>query len=169
MFTAVDTGATNTRVSIGTESKDILVTKFQADSTRQLVRCLGELAQLLSDVVPNLKDHIKGGCIAAAGRILENGSRAEITNYLEGAENQNLLKSELPPELFPQNATLIINDLESCCYGISALNKFGTLGDYFKKLLPLSSASSDPFRVGGRHREQKENPFESDIHPLTLI
>eukprot|EP01096_Ripella_sp_DP13-Kostka_P007179 TRINITY_DN2609_c0_g2_i2.p1 TRINITY_DN2609_c0_g2~~TRINITY_DN2609_c0_g2_i2.p1 ORF type:complete len:391 (-),score=152.65 TRINITY_DN2609_c0_g2_i2:49-1221(-) len=151
LYTAVDTGATNTRVSIGNDKEDILVAKFQADSTRQLVRCLGELGQLLSEVIPNIKDVVKGGCIAAAGRILDNGSRAEITNYLEGAENQNLLRSELPAELFPQNATLIINDLESCCYGISALNKFGTLSSFFKKLLPTASASSEPFQIGGRH------------------
>lgn len=141
LFVSVDTGATNTRLSIGTASEDVAVTKFQSDSTQTLVKLLGEAEQLLCEAIPDFSTLVTAGCIAAAGRILQGGQKTEITNYREGAQHQNLHVSELPRTLFPSEKSKIINDLESCCYGISSLNQHGVLQDYFKNLIPVNSSS----------------------------
>jgi glucokinase len=138
----VDTGATNTRLSLGTAApgQEVAAAKFQADSVQTLARCLGELGQQLVAAVPEAAASIRGGCLAAAGRVFPDGDGAEVTNYRAGAAHQLLLRDSLPRLLFTPARTRIINDLESCCFGISALHRQGQLARYFKQLTPPADA-----------------------------
>eukprot|EP01095_Lingulamoeba_sp_RSL-Kostka_P000521 TRINITY_DN10801_c1_g3_i1.p1 TRINITY_DN10801_c1_g3~~TRINITY_DN10801_c1_g3_i1.p1 ORF type:complete len:412 (+),score=163.79 TRINITY_DN10801_c1_g3_i1:148-1383(+) len=143
LYIAVDTGATNTRVALGTNEKQLITSKFKCDSTRDLIKYLNEVEFQLDQIL-NLKELnndlvvvVKGACLAVAGRILENSTFCEITNYRLGENNKhrNLNVSELPLLLFPGSKTKFVNDLESACYGISGLNDSKLLHKYFKKFI----------------------------------
>jgi glucokinase len=58
----------------------------------------------------------------------------DVTNYPGSDEDRHVKRERLPTFLFPDNNTHFINDLESTCYGITALNEENVLGDYFKPL-----------------------------------
>jgi len=79
--------------------------------------------------------------MGAAGRILENGLVAEITNY---SGNRLVRIDQLPALLFPRNKSCFINDLESTAYGILGLSHNNLLGDYFQPYLPLGLEKNIP-------------------------
>jgi len=121
-FVGVDIGATNSRIAISFRSQGVLSTplnlfKFLSSSKTQL---LDGLFQIAEQVTSCLKKDSSGGCIAAAGRILDAGSRVDITNY-EGPDRE-INKFDLPASFFPVRTTHFINDLESASYGILALH-----------------------------------------------
>ena len=77
LYVAVDQGATNARVAIGTPTGEFAqLVKFQAASTAQLVSRLGEVAAWVAAEEPAFRpESVKGACMAAAGRVLEGGAR----------------------------------------------------------------------------------------------
>jgi len=52
------------------------------------------------------------------------------------AASRTLHKTDLPQNIFPSNRSFFINDLESTCYGILALNVSGKLSSLFSPLWP---------------------------------
>jgi len=136
LFVGVDTGGTNTRVAIGNGDIFKVVAHFKCDSTRVLVQCLSSLSEKINLII-DCKKYIKAGCIDVAGRVSNLGKYVEITNYRSDDNNihRELSLDELPELLFPKGHSRMINDLESACYGISALNSRNQVNDYFKILL----------------------------------
>lgn len=74
------------------------------------------------------------------GPISLDGSAVEITNWPDKAD-RTLRTELLPPSLFPKGHTYLLNDLESCCYGLLALHAADQLGNYFSPLWYLSLVS----------------------------
>jgi len=136
-FVAIDIGATNTRVSIGTEHDSVDIAKFQANSVKIIYENLHTIAKLdpFSNIVAT------GASLAVAGRILVD--HVNITNFLDGKDHQEMYLTALPQNLFPPSKTRFLNDLESACYGISFLNNAGTISEYFKILWPTESFTKE--------------------------
>ena len=142
----VDIGATNTRVSLATESENLLLCRFVAGSTRHQLQVFEQLAQELSPVVRSQPS--SGSAIAGAGRILKQGEEIDITNFKGGPEHRFLLRSELPPLLFPLPVTVFLNDLQAASYGVLSLAMSGRLGSYFS---PLWGKQVDIQSQGGHY------------------
>merc|ERR1712137_123631 len=146
LYVAVDTGATNTRVAIGTKTEFVLVAHFKCSCTKHLVASLNEIALELATLV-DPASCVRAGCLDAAGRVSEFGKLVDITNY---TGERFLALSDLPPALFPPGRSRILNDLESACYGISGLNASGRLDQYFTVLF-------------GKESENDSLPFENHL------
>lgn len=125
----VDVGGTNTRVAVGTpDGEYVIVAKFLSRTVAQLI---AGLEKLVGTIVHDLGRSPDAACIAIAGPITEFGTIAEVTNY-DSSQNDKLLRvKDLPSSLFPHALTRFVNDLESCCYGILALDNQHLLHDYF--------------------------------------
>ena len=133
----VDVGGTNTRVAVGTpDGEYVIVAKFLARTVAQLTTGLEKLVETIVNYLGRSPD---AACIAIAGPITEFGTTAEVTNY-DSATNRILKVKDLPTSLFPHAKTRFVNDLESCCYGILALDNQKLLGEYFS---PVWSVEGD--------------------------
>eukprot|EP01111_Echinosteliopsis_oligospora_P007329 TRINITY_DN2217_c0_g1_i1.p1 TRINITY_DN2217_c0_g1~~TRINITY_DN2217_c0_g1_i1.p1 ORF type:complete len:374 (+),score=114.69 TRINITY_DN2217_c0_g1_i1:93-1214(+) len=128
----IDIGGTNTRISVGTLDGDyVVVVKFLANTISQLKSGMyleiGKLTKKLGTAPA-------GVCLAIAGPVSNGGLTASITNY-EGTTEERLLRvSDLDKTHFPEGKTRFVNDLESCCYGVMALDQAKTIGQYFSPL-----------------------------------
>jgi len=143
----VDVGGTNTRVAIGgLDGNHVIVAKFLASTLTQL---LDGLEQLAAPIITHMGFPPYAACLDIAGPVQEQGNMVEITNYLGTSEERILMTSALPITLFPAGRTIIINDLESCCYGILGLNEQKKLGDYFT---PLWSAGNNTVELANVHQ-----------------
>lgn len=142
LFVGVDIGGTNTRFALHHSNDDslpeenVLIYKFKANSTRKILAALEAAAKQLSELGAK---EVHGACLAGAGRIFDDGAALDVTNFPGSEQDRHLIKAELPPLLFPPHNTHFVNDLESTCYGIKALNERGELGSYFKTLWPSGS------------------------------
>jgi len=127
----VDVGGTHARVAVGTpDGEYVIVAKFLARSVAQL---RSGLEKLVASVIGHLGGKLpNAACMAIAGPITDFGTVAEVTNY-EGAtaDERTFRVKELSPSTFPHGTTRFVNDLESCCYGVLALDNQKILGDYF--------------------------------------
>jgi len=126
----VDVGGTNTRVAVSLmNGENVVAAKFLSSTINQLVEGLGVVAGLIIEVMGGQP---VGAAIAIAGPVKEH--EAEVTNYVGTAEGRTLKIQQLPTTLFPVGHTKFVNDLESCCYGILALDEKNQLHEYFEPL-----------------------------------
>jgi hypothetical protein len=136
-FCSVDQGATNARVAVSLRFSNNVITpllevyKFQARTASVFISGLAVVGDQIASL---LKLSSSGGCIAAAGRIMDNGRQVDITNYDGGVEGRIIRVEHLPRTLFPLESTYFINDLESTCYGIYSLHLDGKLSSFFRPL-----------------------------------
>jgi len=126
----VDVGGTNTRVAVSLmNGENVVAAKFLSSTVAQLVEGLGTVGD---DLLKVMGTHPVGAAIAIAGPVKEH--EAEVTNYVGTAAARTVKLDQLPPSLFPAGHTKFVNDLESCCYGILALDEHHELGNYFEPL-----------------------------------
>jgi len=71
--------------------------------------------------------------IDAAGPVSEDKNTVVITNWPESHERTIDIR-KLDERVCPRGKTSLLNDLEACCHGISALSAAGQLGNYFELL-----------------------------------
>lgn len=135
----VDVGGTNTRVALGgLDGQHVIVAKFLSSSLKQL---LDGLEQLVVPLMELFGFSPYASCLDIAGPVEEQGTKVEITNYIGTYEERTIRTTDLPPALFPAGRTVIINDLESCCYGLLGLDEQKKLADYFTPLWTTGTAS----------------------------
>jgi len=135
----VDIGGTHARVAVGTpDGEYVIVSKFLSRTIPQL---RVSLEKLTAAVITYIGRPPAAVCMAIAGPITEFGTVGEMTNY-EGAtlEERLVRVKDLSPAIFPHATTRFVNDLESCCYGVLALDNQKILGDYFA---PVWSVEGD--------------------------
>ncbi|KAH3756332.1 Glucokinase 1 [Pelomyxa schiedti] len=140
----VDIGATNTRVALQRvgDSEVVFVSQIQADRVSTLIAQLETLALSLLPLVGGVSP--LSACIDAAGPISANRKEVEITNWPDKAD-RTLNVDTMNPKLFPSGKTLLLNDLEACCYGILGLDAAGTLGKFFAPLWGPNLVAMQPF------------------------
>mmetsp|Transcript_4104 Transcript_4104/g.6162 ORF Transcript_4104/g.6162 Transcript_4104/m.6162 type:complete len:407 (-) Transcript_4104:56-1276(-) len=142
-YVGVDIGGTNTRLAIGYQDESVILTKFKARSTSQQIEAFQRLeAVIYEEIFHGIASQCVcgGAALAGAGRILENGTQLDITNFPGKAV---LCKEELPSRLFPSHSTYFLNDLESASYGIVEMSQTKILSDYFT---PLWNTPTKQFR-----------------------
>ena len=126
----IDIGATNTRVGVvhqGQAAADYtILCSFEADDAT-------ELAAALAVVGAQLPAPALACGIDAAGPISEDKTTVVITNWPE-AHDRTIDLAKLDARVCPPGKTALLNDLEACCHGISALSEAGQLGSYFELL-----------------------------------
>jgi glucokinase len=135
-ITAVDVGATNTRVALHSLTNAfpvIHVPKAEASNVTALLSFLSSLSQYLAS---KGAPQSRFGCLAAAGPVLEHGHAVVFTNYIG---ERDLHVRDLPEHLFPRGSCTIINDLEAAAYGYVSLLRSSQLSSYFN---PLSAAQA---------------------------
>ena len=75
LYVGVDVGATNARVALGRGTGQFVqVCKFQAAHTRTLLAGLEEVSELVRAIDGVGESTMSAGCLAAAGRIMPDGS-----------------------------------------------------------------------------------------------
>jgi len=132
-FIGVDVGGTNSRVAIatinakGVSTDTLIFSAFKSKTNHALIAKLQEIGH---ELLAKLGKPASGGCLAAAGRIINNKKTVEITNY--DPDFQELNQSDLPESLFPPKNTHFLNDLESSCYGLIGLDERSKLSEYFQ-------------------------------------
>eukprot|EP01116_Phalansterium_solitarium_P023954 TRINITY_DN8633_c0_g1_i2.p2 TRINITY_DN8633_c0_g1~~TRINITY_DN8633_c0_g1_i2.p2 ORF type:complete len:376 (+),score=98.62 TRINITY_DN8633_c0_g1_i2:87-1214(+) len=140
IYAGLDVGGTNARLAFARSDRpvdDILVVrKFKASDGATLLEALRSLADELAsfDVV---RGHVVAGCVAGAGPA--DGRQITVTNY---HEPRTIRVTDLPPLMFPPGKSLMINDLEGTCEGISAFGSLGKLSTYFQ---PLWTSEPDQY------------------------
>eukprot|EP01156_Anaeramoeba_ignava_P006897 Anaeramoba_ignava/a349938_33.p1 GENE.a349938_33~~a349938_33.p1 ORF type:complete len:390 (-),score=143.87 a349938_33:148-1317(-) len=128
----VDIGGTNTRISFSylESTGDFLKMTYQkVKSTRIVLQLFQQISKAIED-----KIIIHSGIIAIAGRVSENRKNGTMTNFILPKENQEISIEELPRNLFPDENSVFINDLEGCCYGLLFLDQNKQLQNYFQPL-----------------------------------
>jgi len=126
----VDVGGTNTRVAVSLlNGENVVAAKFLSSTIHQLVEGLTLVSEPLLALMGG---HPVGAALAIAGPVKDR--EAEVTNYVGSAEGRTLRIEQLPPSIFPAGHTKFVNDLESCCYGILALDEHNQLSHYFEPL-----------------------------------
>jgi len=137
----VDVGGTNTRVALcSLDGQYVIVSKFLASTTEELLAGLAQLAQPLIELM-GIPPY--AACVDIAGPVTDQGRSVEITNYGGTSEERTITTSDLPASLFPTGRTLFINDLESCCYGILGLEEQNKLGEFFEPLWSVGGTETD--------------------------
>jgi len=126
----IDIGATNTRIGVthlGQAAADyIILCTLVADDVSKLAAAIAVVGAQLP--APAL------ACgIDAAGPVSEDKTTVVITNWPESHDRTiDILK--LDERVCPRGKTILLNDLEACCYGISALSIAEQLDRYFELL-----------------------------------
>ena len=82
-----------------------------------------------------------GASLAVAGPI--DDDKCILTNWIGDAETRTISIKELPKRMFPENKTILLNDLEAGAYGIIAISKTGELEDKFEQLFIENSPKGD--------------------------
>lgn len=146
----VDVGGTNARVAVGvSDGSYVIVAKFLSRTVSQLK---AGLEKLVGTIVHDLGRSPDAACVAIAGPITEFGTVGEVTNYDGTSNEERLLRvKDLSPELFPHARTRFVNDLESCCYGILALDNQKLLGDYFQPVWNVEGDNSVQLKPSVHH------------------
>jgi len=126
----IDIGATNTRIGvtcIGQAAADyIILCSLVADDVSKLAAAMSVVGEKLP--APAL------ACgIDAAGPVSEDKNSVVITNWPE-SHDRTIDIRKLDERVCPRGKTALLNDLEACCYGISALSAADQLGKYFELL-----------------------------------
>jgi len=140
----VDIGGTNTRIAVGTiDGKYVQVAKYAASNKAELIKGLNEYGGLL---ISTLGAKPAGTALDIAGPVYAGGTRAEITNYDKENGNTPVIHvSDLSPSIFIHSRTRLLNDLESCCYGVIGLDSQNRLHEFFSVLQDGKPASKlDP-------------------------
>ncbi|KAH3763056.1 Glucokinase 1 [Pelomyxa schiedti] len=140
----VDIGATNTRVALQRvgDSEVVIVKKIQADRVSTLISQLETVSAWLLPLVRGIGPLTS--CMDAAGPISPNRKQVEITNWPDKTD-RTLNVDTMNQKMFPPGKTLLLNDLEACCYGILGLNAAGTLGNFFAPLWGPNMDTLQPF------------------------
>jgi len=90
--------------------------------------------------------------MAIAGPVTEFGTVGELTNYESTTPEERLLRvKDLPSNIFPHATTRFVNDLESCCYGVLALDNQKLLGEYFAPVWSVEGDNSVQLRPTVHH------------------
>lgn len=126
----IDIGATNTRIGVtrvGEAAADYaILCSFEADDA-------AELAAAVAAVGAQLPAPAQACGIDAAGPISEDKQTVVITNWPE-AHARTIDIAVLDARVCPRGRTALLNDLEACCHGITALSAAAQLGTYFELL-----------------------------------
>lgn len=146
----VDVGGTNARVAVGTgDGSYVIVGKFLARTVAQLK---SGLERLVGTIVREVGRSPEAACVAIAGPITEFGTIGEVTNYDSTTHEDRLLRvRDLNTELFPHARTRFVNDLESCCYGILALDNQKLLSEYFSPVWSVEGDNAVQLRPSVHH------------------
>jgi len=126
----IDIGATNTRIGVANLEQDsadyIILCTLVADDVSKLAAAIKVVGEQLP--APAL------ACgIDAAGPVSEDKNTVVITNWPE-SHDRTIDIRKLDERVCPRGKTALLNDLEACCYGISALSEAKQLGSYFELL-----------------------------------
>jgi len=126
----IDIGATNTRIG---------VTNLDQAAADYIILCtlvaddVGKLAAAIAVVGAHLPVPALACGIDAAGPVSEDKNSVVITNWPE-SHDRTIDITKLDERVCPRGKTALLNDLEACCYGISALSAAEQLGKYFELL-----------------------------------
>jgi len=156
----VDIGATNTRVAVSQfgSSKLHQIYKEKFQSTPLLVTALQQIENEMLQLLNN-NTRVVASCVAGAGPI-EEGRLLRVTNF--SPDVRELHRDRLPKHLFPRGGrTLLINDLEATCYGISSINASGTLRKYFERIWSPRNNNN----TSDHYEESKEKDGDSNDEP----
>lgn len=137
--TAIDIGATNTRVQFviyGSASPTIHLPKLSISDTGDLVAFMHALGDHIADLQIG---PAAGAALAIAGPVKRGSLVVRITNY-HGAKD--LDASRLPENLFPPGSTRLLNDLEAACHGVVYLSAQGILDKYFDCLSAAAATTA---------------------------
>jgi len=142
----IDIGATNTRIGVATRDQAaadyIILCTLVADDVSKLAEAIAVVGSKLP--VP------AAACgIDAAGPVSEDKNTVVITNWPE-SHDRTIDIRKLDERVCPRGATALLNDLEACCHGISALSAANQLGSFFELL-------DDPAKPVPTHLEQRKH------------
>lgn len=145
-----DVGGSNTRVAfvpLHLTNTTIHFYKAKASSIAKMIQFFEETAQTVGKEI--CKRVVAAG-VAIPGPISEHGTKTVIANFeAENSEGRTLNVSQLPTKICPLGRTRLLNDLEACAAGISALNHIGAFSDAFVKMWDASKSAKDPLTLTG--------------------
>jgi len=126
----IDIGATNTRIGVASVDQAaadyVILCTLVADD-------VSKLAEAISVVGAQLPVPAAACGIDVAGPVSEDKNTVVITNWPESHERTIDIR-KLDERVCPRGKTSLLNDLEACCHGISALSGAEQLGKYFELL-----------------------------------
>jgi glucokinase len=129
----IDVGGSGLRIHLSNfvdASEFVDLPHVKAQSTADTLAIIADLTAAIDSVAPGFVT--KGTALAVAGPI-SNG-RVLLTNWSGDPSLRTIAVSELPPRLFPPNATSLLNDLEAGAYGVLSVGEKGGLDPLFTQL-----------------------------------
>jgi len=154
----VDLGATNSRVSLNFFSqsgkepkyfryrKSVFLCKCPVNTASFFYFWLEQTYNKVKHLVPNAR----AGVIAAAGPVSETKKDVIITNY--ASHDTHIFLDKCPPEFFPPNKSMLLGDVEACCFGIVGVDSQNKLHEYFERVhLGEGKQQNKPVQLRNHH------------------
>jgi glucokinase len=144
----------------------------KAASTSEAYSVLGSIEEAISAIAPGFES--KGAAFAVAGPI-SNGE-AIVTNWPVDVSCRTIRLSDLPQVLFPEEVTVLLNDLEAGAYGVFTMGEHQRLNPLFEQLWPdvapngpiLSDSRTAVLAIGSGLRVALIIKSELMKHPLVI-
>jgi glucokinase len=153
-----DVGASNTRVAfvpLQLTNTTIYFFKAQANSIPKMIKFFEETGTAAGKEVCQ---RIVAAGVAIPGPITERGTKTIISNFeAQDSAGRTLHVSQLPTKVCPLGKTRLLNDLQACAAGISALNHIGAFSDAFVKMWDPANNAAAPVTSSGEAKLGKGN------------